>query len=512
MLYYSQKEYRIRVNNRELRVNPYMEKTIKVPVKPLEKVYANVWERFLSSPDVAQEEVHYKKITVLRANDVEQDEPVFFITEKDKGIIKSAMECGARYMNTSSSIYSSSQQPYNRACRKLITEDRYGLFYYSRDDTFDEEHFTEDFKVLYGCWKRRSYVIEVKSLSCIKDQFVAQDQQEERERQEAIERCNAQIRAEQAKREEEERRRKEQLARIRQELLEKIVDDKEEYSAVLMEEFDNLKLLSRAELTNREKIEEYAAVRDFCIKHMPELADRSFKPGNWYAKYVDYFDITGLEEFLDNWRRLNRSYYSLIRGERGEEKIIETLQLFDDRFYILHGYTWGKSEHDFIVISPYGIFTIEVKNLYGDYVVTKTGLLKCVSQPQRKAKDIAFQSKRHRESLRRNLKECAVFSEDIPIREIICSADPYFSIEDEYGYIPVCNHNTLDKLLLPDGEAVVLSDEAMLAIKEYLTERWCPAFAFPVFLPKGEIDSRDSFIRNFAEVASGLYAAHKNGL
>lgn len=486
---YQPKEYLVRANDQVIHCHMYKEMTLKVPVKPEEKVYTSYWDKFWNSTDEElDEEVRYKKITVLYIQDVQEETAIYFITEKDKAIVKSAMECGA----TGVEYYTLRNTNYRRACYRLYTENRYRGYHSSYNDEFDEEYFTDSFKVLYGCFKRRSYLIAVQSLDDIKEQFV--DQVLEEKQKYEVKKIN-----------QKEKRifHKENLERLRDLLLERIRESKEKHFSRIVEEFYQLDLLNKPTMTNDEKIKEYAAICEFCVRHMPVLRDRSFDLRTLRTDYPDYIDQSCFDAFFSNWQNINRSYRALVKGARGEKKVLEVLQLYDDRIHILHGYTWG-CEHDFVVISPFGIYTIEVKNLYGEYVITQTGLLKSISCSMTKPKDIALQSKRHIETLRRNLRDCEAFSNDIPLFEVVCSAEPSFSVSDEYGYIPVCYYNTLDKILLPVGAEVVLSEENMLAIKNYLIEHWAPAFAFPC----KEIDNRDKFIQNFADVASGFYVAH----
>lgn len=486
---HSQKEYLVRANNRVIHCRPYEEIALRVPVEPAEKPYNSYWERLWNCIDEDPDrEVHYRKITVLCTKDVQDENKLFFVTEKDKAIMQAAMECGASCVNNNLLKVTN----YRRACYKLFTENRYHDYYYSHYDVFDEEEFTDEFKVLYGCFKRRSYLIAVKSLSDIQKQFTDQDLKEEQKKQ-----------AEKLKQEEKIGYQRADRELLRQRLLQQIQESKKRHASKIIEEFYRLNLLSKPTLTNDEKIKEYAAVREFCINHMPVLDDKTFDLGILPTDYPDYINKTCFDTFISNWRNVNRSYKTLVRGARGEAKVLEVLRLYDDRIHILPGYTWD-CEHDFVVISPFGIFTVEVKNLWGEYVITETGWLKPISNQTTKPKDVALQSKRHIETLRRNLRNCGAFSDDIPMFEIICSAEPSFSITDEYGYIPVCNYNTLDKILLPLGGKVVLSEEQMLEIKNYLVEHWMPPFTFPC----GDFDSRDSFIRTFADIASGFYVAH----
>lgn len=287
----------------------------------------------------------------------------------------------------------------------------------------------------------------------------------------------------------------------------KINSKKAALIAKITSEFYEQKLLSLSALSNSEKLRAYSDIRDFCCKYIPVLTERGFRVESLYSDYSDFISEETCNAFKENWIRLSRSYSILSRGASGEEKVYEVLRLFDDRIRILRDYVWGH-EHDFIIITPYGISTIEVKNLRGDYVLTETGVLKCVSSDKVKPKDVALQSKKHLETLRRNLNGCSAFSASVPLQEIICSAESNFTIKDDYHYIPVCYYNTVDKVLFPENTKPIITEKAMVAIEKYLLENRREAFKFDVFLPRGEIDSRADFIRCFADVASGYIVAN----
>lgn len=286
----------------------------------------------------------------------------------------------------------------------------------------------------------------------------------------------------------------------------RIKSDKATVSTNIIAEFYELNLLSDSSLSNREKLKAYSDIRDFCCKYIPVLAERGFKIESLHSDYPDFISEDACSAFKENWIRISRSYSVLSRGANGEKKVYEVLRLFDDRIRILRDYVWGH-EHDFIVITPYGISTIEVKNLRGDYVLTETGVLKCLSSTKVKPKDVALQSKKHLETLRRNLSGCSAFSANVPLQEIICSAEANFTIKDEYHYIPVCYYNTVDKFLFPKDGKAILNAKAMDTIENYLLENKQEAFVFDVFLPRGEIDGRADFIKSFADVASGFMTA-----
>lgn len=286
----------------------------------------------------------------------------------------------------------------------------------------------------------------------------------------------------------------------------KINSDKVTYIATITSDFYEQSLLASSSLSNSDKLIAYSALRDFCCKYIPSLGERGFRVESLYDDYPDFILEDACSAFKENWIRISRSYSVLSRGANGEKKVYEVLRLFDDRIRILRDYVWGH-EHDFIVITPYGISTIEVKNLRGDYVLTETGVLKCLSSTKVKPKDVALQSKKHLETLRRNLSGCSAFSANVPLQEIICSAEANFTIKDEYNYIPVCYYNTVDKFLFPKDGKAILNAKAMDAIEKYLLENKQEAFKFDVFLPLGEIDSRADFIKSFADVASGFMTA-----
>ena len=286
----------------------------------------------------------------------------------------------------------------------------------------------------------------------------------------------------------------------------KINSEKAPFIAKITSEFYEQNLLSIFSLSNNEKLKEYSNLRDFCCKYIPVLDEYGFKIESIYDDNPNFVSKESCAAFKENWDRLSRSYSVLIRGVQGEEKVYEVLSLFNDRIRILRDYVWGH-EHDFIVITPYGISTIEVKNLRGNYVLTETGILKCLSTNKVKPKDVALQSKKHLETLRRNLKGCPAFSVNVPLQEIICSAESNFTIKNEYHYIPVCYYNTIDKILFPEKGEIVLDENAMDVLEKYLLENQQGAFKFDIFLPRGEIDSRAEFIRTFADVASGYMVA-----
>ncbi len=440
-------------------------------------------------PTPAQKEVKYRDITVLSC--YSDGSRLFFVSESDRAATMAALECGERCVDGDSTA----QSEYAKACVELYHKMKWNN--YSSDDNV---------VFLTDCFKKKDSVITVVSVKNVISQYEEQDKnqvgcesydysvQQRISEREHVQQLLAELERENAVRELEEERRK--IA------IKKAVDEKKNsYIELIKNKFDDLDLLRVQSLSNRGKFDEYVAVRKFCFEFFSLLSDHSFRIDEFYDEYSEYISYSSYVTFKENWIRMNRSYSALKRGIDGESKVYEVLRLFDDRILILKEYTWDN-EHDFIVITPYGISTIEVKNLFGNYELSETGMLKCLSNQKVKSRDVAFQSKKHLEILRRNLKLCPAFNNNIPLQEIICSAEPNFTIKDNYGFIPICYYNTIDKFLLPNSCDEVLSAEQMREIYEFLLENQQEKFTFDVFLPKGEIDSRESFINAFSELAA----------
>ena len=87
------------------------------------------------------------------------------------------------------------------------------------------------------------------------------------------------------------------------------------------------------------------------------------------------------QRFLGNMDELDHTVKSLIAGQKGERLAKNSLRplAFDQDVRVLYNITLGnesmKTEYDAIVIAPYGLFAVEVKNWTGDVTLTKDGFL-----------------------------------------------------------------------------------------------------------------------------------------
>lgn len=472
--------YTITIGNANYICCGYDEIKLTIPAPTTWDALGKVWNGIAATVDIASmligegpllpldsSKCDTCEITVVRLLDEHDDVVVDAISNEDKAKITQAMK---RSKNQ---------------CSELHNEGTIGMQILKN---YHSSHST--------------HALSIEDLHSVTNQFSNQDN-------EYRQKMTADKAREKARRKREKARRKEEAKLAREAFLLDVKMKKAKHSVEITTDFHDSGLLRKTALSNNEKLKEYSALRNFCKKYIPALADRTFQIESLYEKYPDYFSERSFTAFRNNWTRISRSYNVLKRGVIGEEKVAEVLRLFDDRARILRDFTWGH-EHDFIIITPYGISTIEVKNLYGQYVLTETGILRCTSSSKVKPKDVALQSKKHLETLRRNLKNCPAFSADVPLQEIICSAEPNFTIQDDYHYIPVCYYNTVDKVLFPESGQIVLSDEEMDEIQKYLLDNQHDSFRFDVFLPRGEIDSREAFIESFVDIAGGLLAIQDN--
>lgn len=272
----------------------------------------------------------------------------------------------------------------------------------------------------------------------------------------------------------------------------------------IVQNFENTQLLTHPKLTRTQKMNEYAKVLDFCYSYLPALKTVGSHVERILPMYATEPLLTACSDFSKSWRNILGSHRGLQQGAEGEYRVAKLLNLYDEQLVYISDYTWNV-EHDFIVLAPSGIYTIEVKNLSGNYELSAAGILKCISKPYKRSFDVAFQSKKHAESLRRNLKSCPAYHSEIPIKHIICSANQDFTInKNDYPYIPVCYTNTLDNHILFSDLPTVMSMDTMNEIKAFLLAHQQPPFTFDVFGPRGELESRDTFINSFASLVVRL--------
>lgn len=288
---------------------------------------------------------------------------------------------------------------------------------------------------------------------------------------------------------------------------------KEDWYYEVRRRFEAEGVLTEQYLTNEEKRAQYDKVRKICLDYLPELTDRQWDISSLWSRYPYHITRQNCESFKRDWWRMNRSYFTLSKGAKGERKVSEVLGYYVDshRIRVIENYVGSGCEHDFIVITPQGaIFTIEVKSVAGDCILTETGYLKRPDREDGRAKDIVFQSLRHANILRKQLKDCPVFSEAQPpaIKEILCFADSVEPVDDRYHGITVAYPTTLKAALGLDAAKEdaptqhTFTEEEMDEIERCLRGHQRSNYKYPVFGTHGEIADREAFLHTFADIVS----------
>ena len=285
-----------------------------------------------------------------------------------------------------------------------------------------------------------------------------------------------------------------------------ILERIEDISRQVDNSFCEQKLLQVSELSAKDKVEEYGRLRKFCYSYIPELRNKQAEIASEFTQeFQEYVDISMCRIFDCNWAALSKAFFTLRRGIHGEDKVEEVLSLYDDRICFIRDYTWFY-EHDFVVFAPSGIYTIEVKMLSSDYVLTETGVLKPLKDCNKMTMNVVLQSRKHVETLRKGLKECAAFTSEIPITEIICCADEKHIIKNEFPDIDVCYCNTLNKFIFPNNVESKLTAEKMAELKDFLLQRGEKnPHIYAVFGDQGDLPSKEEFVQSFAYTVGAKY-------
>lgn len=491
----------------------------------------------------SEESFSITKVHAIKLN-TSEGASIFAFTPKELSWIRATMEAGFEaggvHLSGELNSYMRSCNEFFANCKRISehhADNPNSSMPYLDRDYLHGIGYTRNYETLYEVYKtkgRSTRILAVESLSSISKQFAQQDEklraiaeekareEDERRKAEAAEREKAhqaakadRVQRQKAKEAAREKQRKaneaaQQARRSAEEARQKArIEDCRQNASTVLTQFEQEGLLQDRSLPIQEKLHELKRVRDFCIRYIPDLAEKDFQIKNHPVMQQGYIESAACESFAKDWSKISAAYFSLLRGIQGESKVAEVLRLFDDRLCFLQNYRWGH-EHDFIVLAPTGIFTVEVKTLRGNYTLTETGILRDSANPSGRWFDVALQSKKHIETLRRKLSECSSFDATIPLQQIICSAEPTCTIKDEYHFIPVCYYNTLDQILLPAGDSKeVLSRKAMEEILSFLKSHQEEEHSYALLGPDGEVDDRESFIKNFSSVAGAWISAKK---
>lgn len=137
-----------------------------------------------------------------------------------------------------------------------------------------------------------------------------------------------------------------------------------------------------------------------------------------------------------NMNHLHHTIYTFIRGIRGEERCRNGLKLlsYDKDVRILYNLSLDdgvmNTEYDAIVVTPYGLFVVEVKNWSNEIVIDSNGFLK-------KSNQVSYDLAGRLGIKEALIKEYLEGVAEIPVHSILMIPDPK-SLDDHYQKIDVC--------------------------------------------------------------------------
>ena len=158
-----------------------------------------------------------------------------------------------------------------------------------------------------------------------------------------------------------------------------------------------------------------------------------------FAALAEEFGLDKSEtyrRFVSNMAELDRTVKSLIAGQKGERLTRSSLRplALDKDIKILYNVQLGndemKTEYDAIVIAPFGLFVIEVKNWPGDVTLTRTGFL------TRNGSSVSVNLEARMVVKETLLKECLGDLFPINYRGILLFPETNTRLKDEYYQIP----------------------------------------------------------------------------
>lgn len=213
-----------------------------------------------------------------------------------------------------------------------------------------------------------------------------------------------------------------------------------------------------------------------------DMLDRDFL----YSAYP-FFNYTN---YILKGTAIDSDLERVSRGVRGEESLEEELKFFDKRFKILTNVrvveNGVSSESDAIIVSKYGVFTVEAKNFSEDgkysIQVAKDGKWsKLQNGKKHEMKDVVSQNNRHvmiKQSLiNREIEERGLESKFIDLEGIIAITNNTVDIDNETDF-PIMRLSQLYTHIRSFPET--LSDEQIEMVYDILESNMQPAQKFPI--------------------------------
>lgn len=180
-------------------------------------------------------------------------------------------------------------------------------------------------------------------------------------------------------------------------------------------------------------------------------------------------DTPEYDRLAHNMSYLGFTIASFKKGRTGEQKAMRALRVmtFDDGVEILQNIglrdETSETEIDAVVITPYGVFMIEVKNFSGDCIITERGILKR-ADGSGAAYDLGGKMLDKEFLLRSCLGDLA----KVPYHGILLFADDNAKLQDRYGQIPVSYCNTVNEDIRSFNHGEMLTEDQITEIRNRL--------------------------------------------
>lgn len=217
-------------------------------------------------------------------------------------------------------------------------------------------------------------------------------------------------------------------------------------------------------IQNLDELQRALASGVFAATHVECTRAREIMAGIEQMAVAHGLDSTPEFQRLNaNMGQLGYTIGSLIKGRNGERNTEKALQLLelDKNVRILYNIAIqdedAQTEYDAIILAPYGVFVVEVKNYNEDMRITESGMFERLTNPD-------FQ---YNLGGRMNCKEYLLrktLGELLPAahyHSILLYANEYSRLVDDYGRIQVCFRNTIvqDVKQYEAGEAAFTQDQ-----------------------------------------------------
>lgn len=230
--------------------------------------------------------------------------------------------------------------------------------------------------------------------------------------------------------------------------------------------------------TNVEMLNQLIALQSEIIRILESygapyyMKDRDIIP--WieeFAKESGFDKTREFERLKLNISKLGYEIASLTKGFKGEEYCKKSLSILslDPRVEILYntqlrfGDVYG--EYDAIVIAPYGLFVIEVKNWKATKLtITEKGILKSNDGNQ-----VTYDLDTRMSEKEALLKRCLFDTKIKKYQSLLLLSNMWTEVNDEYQKIPViCGDNISKAIMAYDNGKKVFSDRKIRAIAKSL--------------------------------------------